>query len=234
MKQAAMVSAMLLLVTRSPVMAQSRPMVLELFTSQGCSSCPPAEAYIQELSHRPGVLPLAFHVDYWDGLGWRDRFANPAFTQRQRTYAGALPRGGLYTPQAVIDGIREFVGSDRRGIEATLAGGAANGVETRVQLKDDGIEIAVGGLPSKPPADVLLVTYLHETTTAIGRGENAGRTVQESNVVRSIRLVGRWDGNPGEYRVPLSGLPADATHAAVLIQARGPGLIFGAASLPLR
>src|SRR5271170_1584198 len=103
-----------LMLISSGVRAEPRPAVVELFTSEGCSSCPPAETYVGELAQRPGVLALSFHVDYWDDLGWRDRFGIPEATPRQRAYARAMSLSSVYTPQVVIDGHEDFVGSDRR------------------------------------------------------------------------------------------------------------------------
>jgi hypothetical protein len=213
--------------------AQTRPAVLELFTSEGCSSCPPAEIFIGELAQRRDVLPLSFHVDYWDNLGWRDRFSSADATQRQRIYARVLHRAPVYTPQAIIDGQVDIVGSERQAITTALAV-PREGVPVNISLHAASIQVRVGPSQSAGAADVLLVGYLRQATSRIGRGENAGRTLQEANVVRTLRVLGPWDGNSNDYRVALDSLPGEVTDVAVLVQAQHQGLIFGAATQPLR
>ncbi len=222
-----------LLVGATAAAADSRPAVIELFTSQGCSSCPPADALLGELARRPGVLALSFHVKYWDELGWRDRFAIDAAAQRQTGYSRILGHSSVYTPQGILDGRSDFVGSDRGGIEAGLRG-ERTGVPVSLTTGDGELMVRLGGGRCLAPSDVLLVTYLRKAVSAIGRGENSGRTLQEFNVVRSIRAVGHWNGSPSSFRVSLSSLPGDATDVALLVQipgpGAGPGQIIGAAS----
>jgi hypothetical protein len=213
--------------------AVPRPAVVELFTSEGCSSCPPAEAYVGELAQHPDVLALTFHVDYWDGLGWRDRFASPAATARQRGYAQALRLSSVYTPQAVIDGAREFVGSDRSRIGGALSE-PRSGIAVGVALQQGTLVVALPGQAGATPSDVLLVAYQRSAVTPIGRGENAGRTIRETNVVRELRTLGRWSGQSGEFRAAIATLPADATDVAVLVQPLGQAPIIGAGTLALR
>jgi hypothetical protein len=213
--------------------AQTRPAVVELFTSEGCSSCPPAEAYIGELAQRRDVLALAFHVDYWDDLGWRDRFGLPEAVQRQRAYAKTLRLSSVYTPQIVIDGQGDFVGSDRAAIGRALSGNR-NGVAVALSVRDGEVLIDLGAREKIAPCDVLLVAYLRTAVSAIGRGENAGRTLKEFNIVRDLRSLGRWDGQPRLYRSPVNSLPRDATDVAVLVQPLGQAPIVGAATLALR
>lgn len=213
--------------------AQPRPAVIELFTSQGCSSCPPAEALLGEFSQHPGVVELAFHVDYWDSLGWPDRFASPASTERQRQYARALGRADVYTPQVVVDGRDDFVGSDRGAIERALQG-VRTGVPVNVAVSAGELVVDLGGGQCLSPSDVLLVAYLRRATSPIGRGENSGRTLQEFNIVRSIRPIGRWDGSMQRLKVALSSLPPDASDVALIVQAQGQGQIIGAATHALR
>jgi hypothetical protein len=213
--------------------AQSRPAVVELFTSEGCNSCPPAEAYIGELAQRPDVLPLAFHVDYWDDLGWRDRFGLSAAVQRQRIYAKTLRLSSVYTPQVVIDGQHDFVGGDRSSISRALAGNRS-GVALALSLHDGEVLVDLGAQEKTAPCDVVLIAYLRTAVSPIGRGENAGRTLKEFNIVRTFRSLGRWDGQKQVYRSTLDSLPRDATDVAVLIQPLGQAPIIGAASVPLR
>lgn len=213
--------------------AQSRPAVVELFTSEGCSSCPPAEAYIGELAQHKDVLALAFHVDYWDNLGWKDPFSLRLSTDRQYGYAAARSRPSVYTPQVVIDGKDEFVGTDRQHIGKALAA-ARTGVPLRIALDPQDLVIEVSAGEKASPSEVLLVPYVRRTTSSIGRGENAGRTLKEFNIVRGIRDLGRWNGDPASFRAPLSSLPGDATDVAVLVQSIDRHQVIGAATQALR
>jgi hypothetical protein len=213
--------------------AETRPVVLELFTSEGCSSCPPAEVIVNELAQRPNVLPLSFHVDYWDDLGWRDRYSLAAATKRQRMYARTLRRSSVYTPQAVIDGSRDIVGSQRVAVMDAISG-HRDGVATSVSATGGTIQIRVGAGSDAATADVLLVGYLREATTSIGRGENSGRTLKESNIVLWLHELGRWSGKPREFEMSLSRLPENVTDIAVLIQSAGQGAILGAVAQPIR
>ena len=213
--------------------AQLRPAVLELFTSEGCSSCPPAEAYVGELAQRPNVLALAFHVDYWDDLGWRDRFGLPESVQRQRVYARALGLSSVYTPQAVIDGRADFVGSDVASIDKRLSE-KRSGVAVGVAVHDGEVQIDLGMQERAAPSDVILIAYLRNAVSNIARGENSGRTLTEFNIVRAIRTLGRWDGRMQQYRAALKSLPSDATDVAVLVQPSGQGPITGAGMCALR
>ena len=186
-----------LLAGLSPVVANAaeRPVVVELFTSQGCSSCPPANAYLNELSRgRRDVLALAFHVTYWDRLGWRDPFSLPAATDRQGVY-GRRFGDGSYTPEIVVDGAASMVGSDRGAVgpaieNAKRAGSTAAAVNVTKNGEQVSIEVGAGSGNGR----ILLIGFDHEHTTAIPRGENGGRTLTEANVVRSVRSVGQWSG----------------------------------------
>jgi hypothetical protein len=213
--------------------AQTRPALVELFTSEGCSSCPPAEAYLGELARRPDVLALTFHVDYWDDLGWRDRFGLPESVQRQRAYASALHLSSVYTPQVVIDGRDDYVGSDRVRIDRALARSRA-GVAVSVSVATDEVSIDLAAQPGVSPSDVVLVAYQRSAISPIGRGENAGRTIQEFNIVRELRRLGRWEGQSQRYRARIDSLPQGSTDVAVLVQRIGQAPIIGAATAPLR
>jgi hypothetical protein len=213
--------------------APSRPAVVELFTSQGCSSCPPADAYLGELAQRSDVLALTYHVQYWDDLGWRDRFGLSAATLRQRNYATFLHLNSVYTPQVVIDGKADFVGSDRISIGASLSSPRA-GVPVTIAVSEGQILVDLEAQGGAAPSDVLLVSYLRTAVSPIGRGENAGRTLKEFNIVRDIRTLGRWTGEGRQYRIPIDALPTDATDVAVLVQAAGQAPIIGAGTMALR
>jgi hypothetical protein len=224
--------ASILLYGAAPANVQARPAVVELFTSEGCSSCPPAEAYVGELAQRRDVLALTFHVDYWDDLGWRDRFSLPEATQRQRAYAKTLRLSSVYTPQVVIDGRSDFVGSDRASIGRALMDGRG-GVAVALSLRNGEVVIDLGTQGNVPPSDVMIVAYQRTAVSPIGRGENAGRTIKEFNIVRDLRTLGRWDGQKRQYRARLDALPPDATDVAVLVQPLGQAPIIGAASVAL-
>ena len=213
--------------------AETRPVVLELFTSEGCSSCPPAEVVVTELAQQPNVLPLSFHVDYWDALGWRDRYSLASATERQRVYARTLRRSSVYTPQAVIDGSCDIVGSQRTAVMDAVSG-RRDGVVTSASVNDGTIQIHVGSGSDSASADVLLVGYLREATTPIGRGENSGRTLKESNIVLSLHELGRWNGKPREFEMSVSRLPENVTDIAVLVQSAGQGAILGAVAQRIR
>lgn len=206
--------------------AAERPVVVELFTSQGCSSCPPADAYLSDLAGRRDVLPLAFHVTYWNRLGWRDPYSLTAATARQEAYAGRLGETA-FTPQLVIDGRSSVIGSRRGEAGAAIAQAkaqAGTGVPVSLSRGGAGLSIAVG--PGVGAGRVLLVGFDRQRTTPVGRGENSGRMLTESNIVRSIREVGAWRGTPlnlGE------AVPA-GEDAAVIVQADD-GRILGAARL---
>jgi hypothetical protein len=213
--------------------AQPRPVVVELFTSQGCSSCPPADAYLGTLSARSDVLALAFHVDYWDDLGWRDRFALAQSVERQNIYARNLRRSSVYTPQLVIDGRGDALGSDGRAVARALRENR-DGVAVAVSVGAADVVVGIGVQPGVPPSDVVLVAYLRHAASAIGRGENAGRTLDEFNIVRDIRTLGMWRGQAETFHVPVTSLPSDATDVAVLVQPSGQAPIIGAAAHALR
>src|SRR6202047_4314986 len=153
------------------VNAQPRPAVVELFTSEGCSSCPPAEAYLGELAERRDVLALAFHVDYWDDLGWRDPFGLAEAVQRQRVYTNTLRRSSAYTPQVVIDGQSDYVGSDRASIGKSLAANR-DGVAIALSVRDGQILIDLAAQSNVAASDIVLVAYRRQAVSAIGRGEN--------------------------------------------------------------
>jgi len=212
--------------------ASSRWAVIELYTSQGCSSCPPADTLLGELAQQPNVLALAFHVDYWNDLGWKDPYSLPDATIRQTAYSRARAHGSVYTPQVVVDGAEEFLGSDRSRIVRAVAG-VRTGVPITLDVAERNLVVALGSAQCPAPSDVLAITFLRKATSKIGRGENSGRTLEEFNIVRSIRKIGQWSGEATTFEVPLSTVPRDATDFAVLVQLPGQMQIIGAATRPL-
>ena len=176
-------------------LAAERPVVVELFTSQGCNSCPPANAYLNELSkQRRDVLALAFHVTYWDRLGWKDPFSMEAATRRQAVY-GRRFGDGSYTPEMVVDGAANMVGSARGEVNSAIENARRNShTAAAVSVTKNGEQVAIEVGAGSGSGNILLIGFDHEHTTAIGRGENSGRTLVEANVVRSMRTVGQWSG----------------------------------------
>jgi hypothetical protein len=213
-----------------PVMAQAaeRPVVVELFTSQGCSSCPPANAYLNEMVRdRRDVLALGFHVTYWDRLGWKDPFSLEAATERQGHY-GQRFGDGSYTPEIVVDGLSSHVGSDRGEVGSAIEQAKRQSqTAATVDLKNDGKQLTIEVGSGNGSGRVLLIGFDHGHQTVIRRGENGGRTFQESNVVRSIRSVGNWNGAPLHVTETLP----EGQDAAVILEAPD-GRIVGA-SRPL-
>jgi len=209
-------------------LAAERPVVVELFTSQGCSSCPPANAYLNEMVRdRRDVLALAFHVTYWDRLGWKDPFSLEAATERQGRY-GHRFGDGSYTPEIVVDGLSGHVGSDRAKVGPAIEQAKRQGQTAAVvDIKSEGDQLSINVGGGSGSGRVLLIGFDHDHQTAIRRGENGGRTLQESNVVRSIRSVGDWTG----AALHISEKRPDGQDAAVIIEAPD-GRIVGA-SKPL-
>ncbi len=201
--------------------------VVELFTSQGCSSCPPANANLVALSTRPNVLTLSFNVTYWDDLGWPDTFAQPAFTQRQRDYQRGLGTDNVWTPQVVVDGRAHVVGQRLTQIQ-TLIDRHRPTVAPRIVFRDGGVGVA-GGSAVDQPADVWLVRYEpRPIDVPVARGENGGRTLPHASVVRDLVRLGRWSGGAAQgFRLPAPSRPGLLT--AVLVQGQDGGPILAAA-----
>jgi hypothetical protein len=210
--------------------ATSRPILVELFTSQGCNSCPPADALLGELAKRPGVLALAWHVDYWDGLGWKDKFSSHAATLRQSEYSTRLGLDTIYTPQLVVDGNTEAVGSNARAADALIRAAAARSVEgpalTLTHRPDGTAAVSLGAGP-KVAGTVWLVAYDRAQTTPIGRGENAGHTLTEYQVVRKATALATWTGDALELPLPAK----EAEGEVVFIEPEQPGPILAALDL---
>lgn len=206
--------------------AAERPVVVELFTSEGCSSCPPADAYLTELS-RSGrsVLPLAFHVTYWNGLGWKDPYSLDAATQRQARY-GSRFGDGSYTPEMVVDGAHGFVGSERGEVGAAIQRARGNRTAAAMSVTREGGRLSIEVAAGSGTGRLLLIGFDPQHRTAVGRGENSGRTLTESNIVRSIRPIGEWSGAP----LQLSEAAPAGEDVAVLLEAPD-GRIIGASRL---
>jgi hypothetical protein len=200
------------------------PVVVELFTSQGCSSCPPANANLAKISRRADVLALSFSVTYWDGLGWKDVFGKPEFTQRQYAYESALGESGPFTPQIVVNGRRFLVGADLDEVEAAIATQSRD-PGPAIRLEKERAHIGVGPAPAAG-ADVWLVRYEPGVIDVpVRRGENADKTLPHAHVVRSLARIGAWTGAAADYALPGGG---GALRTAVLLQTRGGGPILAA------
>ncbi len=209
--------------------------VLELFTSQGCSSCPPADRLAAQLAHDPEFIVLSLPVDYWDRLGWKDTFAKHAFTERQYAYAGTRGDGQVYTPQAVVNGSEHANGASRQAIDASAE--TTTPPRLPVQAKQDGesVEVSIDAVrPGSPHARVLLLPYLASREVAVGRGENANSKLTYTNIVREIVPLGEWSGAPVAFKSKL----AEGEHydgVVVLVQEgtpERPGAIIGVTQLP--
>jgi hypothetical protein len=194
----------------------ARPVVGELFTSEGCSSCPPADARIADLARtRPDLLLLTFHVTYWNHLGWRDPYSFDAATERQRRYVALGVSPEVYTPALVVDGKLDAVGSDGAAVDHTLRQ-AALSQETAAAIDvhrgSAGLTVSVGAGTGN--GTLLLIGYDRLHQTSVGRGENSGRTLEEANIVRSMSVLGTWSGTPVRLQVPYP----EGQDVAVLLQ----------------
>jgi len=209
--------------------------VLELFTSQGCASCPPADALLKELAQRPDVVALAYHVDYWDYIGWADTFGAKANSDRQRAYAAAWNADSIYTPELVVNGAMGVIGSRKDEIENAVAAGH---LPIPVNLKADAkgmLDVSIDGATGQAESDVWLVTYIKQANVDVERGENAGKLLNYSQVVTGRHILGMWDPVTGAHlKLPLDEVltgPSDG--AVILVQSDHdglPGPIMGAAS----
>jgi hypothetical protein len=209
------------------------PVVVELFTSEGCSSCPPADALLGELARRPDIVALAFHVDYWDYIGWKDPYASPLATQRQHDYAAALHLHMVYTPQLVVDGRADVVGSERGDVAAAIGKAAAQPKLAVAIAKDGGgyrvVIPAADAASVVGPATVWLALFDSERETRIARGENGGRTLKEYNIVREWRQIGTWTGDALTLPIDAAMDDPNRNGCAVIVQSGSVGPILGAA-----
>lgn len=227
--------ALLTLMLMSPTATAARvrpPVVVELFTAQGCSSCGKANATVSELAERPDVLALTFAVDYWDYLGWPDTFARPEFTERQRAYARKLALREVYTPQVVVDGRVQASGVKGEAVEALVAAALKTPVYPPDMIFMGERRVAVGSGPSpRGGADVWLIRYdPREQEVTPRRGDNRGQTLVQKNVVRQVVRLGGWRGKPTAYRIPATDLEGMAM--AVIVQAPKGGKILAVLAKP--
>jgi len=209
----------------------TRPVVVELYTSQGCSSCPPADEILAAMAADPSIIALALHVDYWDYLGWKDDFASPQFTSRQKAYAKAIGDRMIYTPQMIVGGVDRIVGSRPAEILEAVRTHAALPVTVRLTARRDGDTLHIRAEAVEPqnrPLRIDLVRYLPSEKVAIERGENAGVTMTYTNIVTNWDHLADWTGaEPLELEVPLGG----GAPVVVLVQSEGPAEIVAAAAL---
>jgi hypothetical protein len=204
--------------------ADSRSIVVELFTSQGCSSCPPADKLLGELAQRTDVLALGFHISYWDSLGWKDPLSSPASTDRQRTYASRLSGGQVYTPQMVVEGTNEMVGSRRDEVLAALRD-AHPVAAAALSFAADRRSVTVG--TGSGSGEVLLARFAQRRATQVAAGENAGRALEDINGVETLTTLGAWTGARASFPIDP---PKPGEGVAILVQALD-GRILGAAAL---
>ncbi len=203
--------------------------VVELYTSQGCSSCPPADEYLRKLAEEPGVIALALHVDYWDYIGWTDKFGNPRFTERQKAYARAARSNTIYTPQMIVGGVDRVEGTDPAMVEGALRRHQQASPLVALQLMRKGGELMIAAQANPPldaPLRIQMVRYRPMESVRIESGENAGRSLDYANVVTEWSVIGTWDGQ-GDLALTA---PVEGTEPVVVIlQAEGPGKIYAAA-----
>jgi hypothetical protein len=237
----ATVAVSLALSTAALAGERTAPVVVELFTSQGCDTCPPADAYLGELKGRSDVVALAWHVDYWDYIGWKDPYAQRAFTNRQRDYSTVLAQRYVYTPQMVINGRYVGIGSERHEIERLIADAKkqhATDAANLPALKVVGEDVQIGAGPAGP-AVVWAAVFDPQVKTAVERGENAGRELVEYNVVREWKKLGPYDGQPTKLKLTVDMAEYAKSGCAIVVQRQasgGPGQILAAYTIdpPMR
>ncbi|WP_146343805.1 DUF1223 domain-containing protein [Phaeobacter marinintestinus] len=222
--------AMLCALAAAPVAAQTSPVVVELYTSQGCSSCPPADALLKKLTQRDDVLPLALHVDYWDYLGWKDKFADPSHAVRQKGFARVGGRKMVYTPQMIVMGQEDVVGAHGMELADLISAHSKKAPSLTVDLEREGgdltVRVASAGGPLTGTFDIHLVRFTPYHEVKVKRGENAGRVLGYANVVDGWSVLGQWDPEDAtEITVALDG----DRPAAILVQRADYGPILGAA-----
>lgn len=214
----------------SPAVADG-PVVLELYTSQGCSSCPPADAILHDLAERSDVIPLALHVDYWDYIGWADEFARPEHTIRQQNYVHVAGKNTIYTPQMVIGGQEHVIGAKAMAIAVAIEAQKARQTGVNVELERSGDQLRITGetLGALPAGTLVqLVRYNPNETVDVRRGENAGRELTYTNIVQSWDVIGEWTGTSDlAIDVAVSG----ADPFVVIVQEPGPGAVMATAVL---
>jgi hypothetical protein len=204
-----------------------RPVVVELYTSQGCSSCVPADALLAKLTKRPDVVPMSLPVTYWDMLGWKDTLASETNTRRQKAYAAQMGQSAVYTPQIIVDGVSDVVGSREQSVESAIEASIRDtwNDDVAIALKEssNALHIAIGaGDRNIKPATVWMFHLRSQATVAIGGGENDGRTMTYHNVVGDLKAVGQWKGDPLTIDLPRSGMEG-LPHDSVVVVVQGGG-----------
>ena len=212
-------------VSQAESLRNDAKVVVELFTSQGCASCPPADALLTGLAEREDVVALAYHVDYWDYIGWRDTFGHEAFSDRQRAYAKSWGSSRIYTPQMVVNGEKPVVGS-RRGEVQTAVAAAALPLTIQMRREGDMLRVEVPPAADLPDAVVWLVTYLDRADVAIDKGDNAGKAMVYTQVVTGRQILGMWEARSGaELKLPLAEMLGNGNSGlAILVQQENKGL----------
>lgn len=210
--------------------------VVELYTSQGCSSCPPADNFLGKLAERDDIVALSLHVDYWDYIGWKDPFASPANTTRQRQYAAKLGMGYVYTPQMVVQGMSHTTGSNQRAVEKLISDTlGAKRLDVDVKHTGDGLQVEIpGGTFEGEHAKIFVAAFDARHENDVTRGENSGRKLAHYNVVRDMVQVGTWTGNAVSLNVTEKDIEmAGHDGCAILVQSVKTGRILGAAQIKL-
>jgi hypothetical protein len=223
------------------VVREARPVVIELFTSQGCSDCPAADALLTELSKRRDVIALSLPITYWDMLGWKDTFATEGNTQRQKAYARALNRSGIYTPQMIVDGTLDVVGNQRDHVVAAISARQSDGASEFT------VPVSLGTVPgrvviaipesrtkAKALATIWVMRTLSHAAVKVDRGENRNHQLVYTNVVRDVQRAGEWNGEAMKIDLPFSsGKPDREDGIAVILQSKEHGRVIGAAALQI-
>ena len=218
------------------------PVLVELYTSQGCSSCPPADALLAKLTKREGLIAMSLPITYWDMLGWKDTLASEADTRRQKAYAAAMEHGGVYTPQIIVDGVKDVVGSREDDVEAAIdAAALAENLSWSVGIglsrTPQSLRVAIAAAPgvaskNKLDATIWMFRLRSAVTVSIGAGENSGRTLTYRNVVSDIKNLGRWNGRAVSLDLPPAGSKTPPHDSVVMVlQQGGYGRVLGAAYL---
>jgi hypothetical protein len=212
--------------------ADDAPVVVELFTSQGCSSCPPADKFMEVLAERDDVIALSLHVDYWDYIGWKDEFADPMHTKRQRAYANLAGRHSVYTPEMIVNGTSDIIGAKPMAVASAIQEHKATPRLIDLEVTRSGGQVSISARALSDLSDpmvVQMVRYQPERTSRITRGENAGKTIRYVNVAQDWEMLGVWDGRAPFFAS--AGLAGDLP-VVILVQLENGGPIVGAARLP--
>jgi hypothetical protein len=243
-RQIGVVGAVVTALLAFPLQSVAQPRaVVELFTSQGCSSCPTADDVLAGLSKDPSVIALSLPIDYWDYLGWKDTLADARHTKRQKGYSKVRGDRTVYTPQMIVNGVTQALGSDKVAVEQAMAQSRGNAsvlsVPVKIVVGKDAVTVTTGAPAGDASSGYVWLCPISKTVTVqIGRGENRGRTVTYTNVVRGWIRLGEWSGAPASFKLAREEIPAeDADTVAVLVQSgtpERPGAMVGAALAGLK